>query len=116
MSIYFVLVMSSCHYQDTNSFDVLIYVKLSLQRHLKQCHICIKNVTIERMALNDSCFSWNLLHIHDMCNVMIMKVSCLIQVKCYRQGKLYKYSIFFSIETKYNITSWKLQYDLIHFY
>jgi len=82
MTIYFVLEMSSCHYQDTDSFDVLIYVKLSLQRHLKQCYICIKNVTIERMALNDSCFSiermalndscfsWNLLHIHDMCNVM----------------------------------------------
>jgi len=44
----------------------------------KHCHICIKNVITERMTLNGSCHkhAWNLLHIHDMCHVMIMKVSC----------------------------------------
>jgi len=36
-------------------YDELVYVKVSKQRHLKQCHICIKNVIIERMTLNDSC-------------------------------------------------------------
>jgi len=37
-----VLVMSSCHDKDTADYDVLVYVKVSLARHLKQCHICIK--------------------------------------------------------------------------
>jgi len=36
-------------------YDVLVYVKMSKQRHLKQCHFCIQNVIIERMTLNDSC-------------------------------------------------------------
>jgi len=27
-------------------YDVMVYVKMSLQRHLKQCHICIQNVII----------------------------------------------------------------------
>jgi len=27
-------------------YDVLVYVKVSLQRHLKQCHICIKRHTL----------------------------------------------------------------------
>jgi len=35
-------------------YDVLVYVKISLQRHPKQCHICIQNVIIERKTLNDS--------------------------------------------------------------
>jgi len=25
-------------------YDVMVYIKVSKQRHLKQCHICIKNV------------------------------------------------------------------------
>jgi len=36
-------------------YDVLVYVKVSQQRHLKQCHICIKNGITEQMTLNDSC-------------------------------------------------------------
>jgi len=36
-------------------YDVMVYVKMSLRRHLKQCHICIQNVIIERKTLNDSC-------------------------------------------------------------
>jgi len=36
-------------------YDVMVYVKMSLRRHLKQCHICIQNVSIERKTLNDSC-------------------------------------------------------------
>jgi len=36
-------------------YDVLVYVKMSQQRHLKQCHICIQNVIIERKTLNDIC-------------------------------------------------------------
>jgi len=36
-------------------YDVFVYVKVSQQTHLKQCHICIKNAIIERMTLNDSC-------------------------------------------------------------
>jgi len=37
-------------------YDLLVYVKVSYQRHLKQCHICIKKKVItERMTLNDSC-------------------------------------------------------------
>jgi len=32
-------------------YDVLVYVKMSV----KQCHICIQNVIIERKTLNDSC-------------------------------------------------------------
>jgi len=40
-----VLVMSSCRDKDTDRlYDLLVYVKLSETRHLKQCHICIKNV------------------------------------------------------------------------
>jgi len=31
--------------------DVLVYVKVSQQRHLEQCHICIKNVITERMTV-----------------------------------------------------------------
>jgi len=42
-------------------YDVMVYVKMSLQRHLKQCHICIQNVIIKRKTLNDSCQT--LLHI-----------------------------------------------------
>ncbi len=40
--------------------------------------LCIKNDITERMTLNDSCHKHAeiLLHIHDMCHVMIMKVSC----------------------------------------
>jgi len=34
--------------------DALVYVKLSSQRHLTQCHICIQNVIIERMTLSNS--------------------------------------------------------------
>jgi len=33
-------------------YDVLVYVKVSYERHLKQCHICIKNVITERMTLH----------------------------------------------------------------
>jgi len=29
MTIYVVLLMSSCHYQDTAGYDVLVYVKMS---------------------------------------------------------------------------------------
>jgi len=36
-------------------YDVMVYVKMSLPRHLKKCHICIQNVFIERKTLNDSC-------------------------------------------------------------
>jgi len=36
-------------------YDVLVYVKVSYQRHLKQCHIGIQNVITVRMTLNDSC-------------------------------------------------------------
>jgi len=36
-----VLVMSSCHDKDT---DRLWCIGLCQTRHLKQCHICIKNV------------------------------------------------------------------------
>jgi len=32
-------------------YDVLVYVKI-LQRHPKQCHICIQNVIIERKTLD----------------------------------------------------------------
>jgi len=35
-------------------YDVMVYIKLSWKRHLKQCHICIQNVIIERKTLNDS--------------------------------------------------------------
>jgi len=53
---------------------MMVYVKMSLQRHLKQCHICIRNVIIERNTLNDSCHkhAYTLFHIQDM----VMKVSC----------------------------------------
>jgi len=43
-----VLVMSSYHDKDTDRLWCIG------QRHLKQCHICIQNVIIERMTLNDS--------------------------------------------------------------
>jgi len=36
-------------------YDVMVYVKMSQQRHLKRCHICIKNVITEQMTLNTSC-------------------------------------------------------------
>jgi len=35
-------------------YDVMVYVKTSYQRHLKQCHICIQNDIIEQKTLNDS--------------------------------------------------------------
>jgi len=36
-------------------YDVVVYVKMS-QRQIKQCHICIQNVIIERKTLYDSCY------------------------------------------------------------
>jgi len=36
-------------------YDVLVYVKMSKQSNLKQCHICIQNVIIEQKTLNNSC-------------------------------------------------------------
>jgi len=37
-------------------YDVMVYVKLSWQRHLKQCNIfCIQNVIIEWKTLNHNC-------------------------------------------------------------
>jgi len=35
-------------------YDVLVYVKVLKQRHLKQCHICIQNVISEQKTLNDT--------------------------------------------------------------
>jgi len=32
-------------------YDVLVYVKVSNQKHLKQCLICIKNDITERMTV-----------------------------------------------------------------
>jgi len=56
-------------------YDVLVYVKVSKQRHLKRCHICIQNVITERMRLNDSCHkhALNLHYIISMCHVMIIE-------------------------------------------
>jgi len=70
-----VLVLSSCHDKDI--------VKVSNQRYLKQCHICIQNVIIERMTLNDSChkvgkvglLSWDYLvfsNVVDLCCATFM--------------------------------------------
>jgi len=56
MTGFVVLLMSSCH--------------------LKQCHICIKNVITEQMTLNDSCHKHakNFLHMssHDYESVMLV--------------------------------------------
>jgi len=47
MTIYVVLVMSSCHDKNTDRlWCILVYVKLSLQRHYKQYHICIQWMTL----------------------------------------------------------------------
>jgi len=65
-------------------YDVLVYVKVSKQRLMKQCHICIKNVIPERMTLN-------FLHIynkscHDYEGVMLVLCTPL-KVKCYQKLK-----------------------------
>jgi len=45
-----VLVMSRCHDKDSDRLGCF-----GLCQGVKQCHICIKNVIIERKTLNDSC-------------------------------------------------------------
>jgi len=59
-------------------YDVMV-CQDDIKRHLKQCHICIQNVIIERKTLNDSCHkhALTLFHIQDICHVMVMKkISC----------------------------------------
>jgi len=64
------------HYGNTvcalTGFDVLVYVKLSW--HLKQCHISIKNVIVERMTVVINMHKPHFIFM--TCHVMIIKVWC----------------------------------------
>jgi len=80
------------HYGNTvcalTGFDVLVYVKLSW--HLKQCHISIKNVIVERMTVVIN------MHKHVSCHDYkgVMSVLCTPLVLCYQH--VFKASIHHS--------------------
>jgi len=62
-------------------YNVMVYGKIDL----KQCHICIQNVIIERKTLNDSCHK-HAYSRHMSCHGYegVMSVLCTpLQVKCY---------------------------------
>jgi len=55
-------------------YDLLVYVNVSEQRHLKRCHICIQNVITERMTLVTNMHKTSFIFItcHDYEGVMLV--------------------------------------------